>query len=51
MTTPYERLGGSEPLRAIVDDFVSRVVEGTGHNERDWAARAGEVVAFLLGPR
>ncbi|MCA8923379.1 MAG: group 1 truncated hemoglobin [Planctomycetes bacterium] len=27
MTTPYERLGGSEPLRAIVDDFVSRVVQ------------------------
>jgi len=32
-------------------DFVSRVIEGTGHNERDWAARAGEVVAFLLGAR
>ncbi|RVT50057.1 esterase [Rubrivivax albus] len=50
------------PHQAFVDElmhdlgwrapnFVSRVVEGTGHNERDWAARAGEVVAFLLGPR
>ena len=26
MTTPYEELGGAEPLRAIVADFVGRAV-------------------------
>jgi enterochelin esterase-like enzyme len=29
----------------------SRVFEGTGHNERAWAARLDEVLPFLLGPR
>ena len=32
-------------------DFRSRVFEATGHNERDWAARAQDVVAFLGAPR
>jgi enterochelin esterase-like enzyme len=29
--------------------YRSRVFEGTGHNEVDWAARFGEVLLFLLG--
>lgn len=33
------------------EDWVSRVYPGTGHNERDWAARAPEVLAFLLAGR
>lgn len=32
-------------------DFHSQVFEGTGHNERDWAARAQMVVEFLFAPR
>jgi enterochelin esterase-like enzyme len=28
-----------------------RVFDGTGHNERDWAARVQEPLAFLLGAR
>lgn len=32
-------------------NFRSQVAEGTGHNERDWAARAQAVVEFLLAPR
>jgi enterochelin esterase-like enzyme len=30
---------------------VSRVFEGTGHNERAWAARLDSVLAFLMGAR
>lgn len=29
--------------------FVSRVVQDTGHSEDDWAARAHEVMGFVLG--
>ena len=29
---------------------ISRVFEGQGHNERDWAARVEIPLAFLLGP-
>lgn len=32
-------------------EFRSLVYEGTGHNERDWSARAQDVVTFLLAPR
>ena len=32
-------------------DAVVRVFDGTGHNERDWAARVEIPLAFLLGPR
>lgn len=32
-------------------DFRAQVVEDSGHNERDWAARAQDVVEFLLAPR
>jgi enterochelin esterase-like enzyme len=32
-------------------DLMSRVYEGTGHNERDWAARVETPLAFLLGAR
>ncbi len=32
-------------------DFASRVFEGTGHNERDWAARAEQPLRHLLAPR
>jgi enterochelin esterase-like enzyme len=50
------------PHQAFVDELLhdlgwrppwlmSRVAEGTGHNERDWAARVEVPLAFLLGPR
>lgn len=50
------------PHQAFVDELLhdlgwrapgllSRVVEGAGHNERDWAARVAQPLAFLLGPR
>ena len=32
-------------------DALTRVFDGTGHNERDWAARVEIPLAFLLGPR
>jgi len=32
-------------------DAVTRVFEGTGHNERDWAARLSAPLQFLLAPR
>jgi enterochelin esterase-like enzyme len=32
-------------------DAVTRVFEGTGHNERDWAARFDAPLQFLLAPR
>jgi enterochelin esterase-like enzyme len=32
-------------------DAVTRVFEGTGHNERDWAARLDAPLQFLLAPR
>jgi enterochelin esterase-like enzyme len=32
-------------------DAVTRVFEGTGHNERDWAARLAAPLQFLLAPR
>jgi len=32
-------------------DAVTRVFEGAGHNERDWAARLDEPLLFLLAPR
>lgn len=32
-------------------DGVAKVFEGTGHNERDWAARLAEPLEFLLAPR
>lgn len=32
-------------------DAATRVYEGTGHNEADWAARLEEPLAFLLGRR
>lgn len=31
--------------------LMAQVAEGTGHNERDWAARVEQPLAFLLGPR
>lgn len=50
------------PHQAFVDELLhdlgwrppglmSRVHEGAGHNERDWAARVEQPLAFLLGPR
>jgi hypothetical protein len=30
---------------------LSRVFEGTGHNEKAWAARLDIPLTFLLGPR
>ncbi|WP_204316278.1 hypothetical protein, partial [Serratia marcescens] len=30
---------------------VSRVIEGAGHNERDWGARAHQALGFLLDGR
>lgn len=50
------------PYQRFVDEIVrdrgytaanslSRVYEGTGHNERAWAARLGSVLAFLMGTR
>ena len=30
-------------------DAVTRVFDGTGHNERDWAARLAQPLQFLLG--
>jgi enterochelin esterase-like enzyme len=50
------------PHQAFVDELLhelgwrppglmSRVHEGTGHNERDWGARVEQPLAFLLGPR
>lgn len=50
------------PHQAFVDELlhdggwrapalVSRVFEGAGHNERDWAARVELPLAHLLGPR
>ncbi|HET9823524.1 MAG TPA: alpha/beta hydrolase-fold protein [Burkholderiaceae bacterium] len=32
-------------------DAQTRVVEGTGHSETDWARRIGEVLAFVMAPR
>lgn len=32
-------------------DALTRVVEGTGHSEGDWAHRIGEVLAFVMAPR
>ena len=32
-------------------DGVAKVYEGSGHNERDWAARLDEPLQFLLAPR
>jgi len=32
-------------------DAVTRVYAGTGHNERDWAARVAAPLQFLLAPR
>lgn len=32
-------------------DAVTKVFEGAGHNETDWAARLDEPLQFLLGPR
>lgn len=32
-------------------DAMTRVFEGTGHNETDWAARLEPTLAFLLRPR
>lgn len=32
-------------------DAVTKVFEGAGHNERDWAARLDEPLQFLLAPR
>lgn len=32
----------------LAPQAVSRVVKGAGHNERDWGARAHQVLAFLL---
>ena len=32
-------------------DGVTRVFEGAGHSERDWAARLDEPLQFLLAPR
>jgi len=32
-------------------DAVTKVFEGAGHNERDWAARLDEPLSFLLAPR
>ena len=31
--------------------LMAQVAEGTGHNERDWAARVAVPLRFLLGPR
>lgn len=50
------------PAQAMVADLLRergwtdanarvRVFDGTGHNERDWAARVEEPLAFLLGAR
>ena len=50
------------PHQAFVDELlhdggwrapalVSRVFEGTGHNERDWGARVELPLVHLLGPR
>ena len=30
---------------------ITRVVDGAGHNERDWAARLEAPLVFLLAPR
>jgi enterochelin esterase-like enzyme len=49
------------PYQAFVDqifaergyaapDWTSRVFEGTGHNEKAWAARLAQPLAFVLGP-
>ena len=32
-------------------DGIAKVYEGSGHNERDWAARLEEPLQFLLAPR
>ncbi|MDH4290432.1 MAG: esterase family protein [Aquincola sp.] len=32
-------------------DAATRVIESTGHNERDWAARLEPTLAFLMAPR
>jgi predicted alpha/beta superfamily hydrolase len=52
MYAPYQNI-----VNQIVRDkgyteaqAMLRVAEGTGHNERAWAARLGEVLLFLLGP-
>ena len=50
------------PYQACVDQIVkdrgytaatslSRVFEGTGHNEKAWAARLEVPLQFLMGPR
>jgi predicted alpha/beta superfamily hydrolase len=52
MYAPYQNI-----VNQIVRDkgyteaqAMLRVAEGTGHNERAWAARLDEVLVFLLGP-
>ena len=32
-------------------NFTSRVIEGAGHNEKDWGARVDAPLVFLLAPR
>ena len=32
-------------------NFMSRIFEGTGHNERAWARRVEDPLEFLMGPR
>lgn len=47
-----ERAGALLRQRGYGDaDARVQVVEGTGHNERDWSARLGDALAFVMRPR